>query len=732
MSRLLLVSNRLPITVKVDRGELSIVPSTGGLATGLRGPHERSGGLWIGWPGESSRLDEAQQAKLSRALADLHAVPISLSAAEVSQFYEGFSNGVLWPLFHYLLDRIPARNAGWEVYRRVNERFADLVAKHYEADDVVWVHDYQLMLVPGMLRRRIPDARIGFFLHIPFPSSEVYRTLPWREALLEGLLGADLIGFHTLGYTRHFANSLLQVLGVTTDVDRVRWQGRSIRVGAFPMGVDAKALSSLAQSPDVQAEVEQIRRESQGHRLLLAVDRLDYTKGIQHRLLSIERLLEREPSLRGRLRFIQVAAPSRTHVKEYAAFRDQVNEQVGRINGLHGTLQSVPVHYLFRGFSQNQLTAMYRAADVMLVTPLRDGMNLVAKEFVACRNDEGGVLVLSELAGCASELGEAVLVNPYDVEAMASVMARALEMPEDERRTRMRALRSRVFQYDVHHWANEFLTELGRPEAFLPAPNLRITPKREVSALVKRLREAPRLLCLLDYDGTLTGFTSRPELAAPDRSLRALLLALAQRPGTYVHMVSGRPRDVMDRWLGDLPLALHAEHGLWARGVEKGSTWQATREIPTDWKDRVREVLQPFVTNTPGAFLEEKSASIAWHYRMADDEFGKRQAKDLQIHLAQALSNVPVEVLPGDKVVEVKPHGVHKGLVFERINNEMDGTVILAMGDDETDEDLFSALPPSGVAIHVGPKPSRANIRLGDVGAARALLREIAFETPEG
>jgi trehalose 6-phosphate synthase/phosphatase len=727
MARLILISNRLPVTVELVRGDVSVTESAGGLATGLRGPHERSGGLWLGWPGETSRLDEAQRGELDRRLAELRAVPLHLSADEVSQFYEGFSNGVLWPVFHYLLERLPNDNSGWEMYARVNERFADLAAEHYQPGDLVWVHDYQLALVPALLRKRIPDARIGFFLHIPFPSAEVYRTLPCREAMLEGLLGADLIGFHTLGYARHFANALLQVLGVSTDVDQVRWSGRTVRLGAFPMSVDASAFCTLARSPEVLAEVEEIRRESGGCRILLGIDRLDYTKGIERRLLAIERLLEREPELRGSVRFVQVAVPSRTMVKEYASFRDHVNEMVGRINGAHGTLGSVPVHYLFRGFSQQRLAAMYLAADVMVVTPLRDGMNLVAKEFVACRHDEGGVLVLSELAGAACELGEALLVNPYDVDATAAAISRALRMSDEERRTRMRALRGRVFQYDVHHWAGAFLGELSRPEAYLPAPDLRLTPRREVAALTERLREAPRLICLLDYDGTLTAFAGRPELAGPDRALLALLVALAERPDTFVHIISGRARDVLERWLGGLPLALHAEHGLWSRAA-RGGDWEQVRDVPTDWKDRVRELLQAFVVRTPGAFIEEKSASIAWHYRMADDAFGERQAKDLQVHLAGALSNVPVTVLPGNKVVEVKPHGIHKGLVLERLGAEAEGAVMLAMGDDQTDEDLFAALPETGVAVHVGPKPTRAAIRLADVGAARALLLGIARE----
>jgi trehalose 6-phosphate synthase/phosphatase len=271
------------------------------------------------------------------------------------------------------------------------------------------------------------------------------------------------------------------------------------------------------------------------------------------------------------------------------------------------------------------------------------------------------------------------------------------------------------------------MSELSPPDAFLPAPDLRVTPRKPLDALVGRLRSAERLVCLLDYDGTLASFAGRPELAAPDRDLRRLLATIASRPRTAVHVVSGRSHTVLDRWLGDLPIGLQAEHGLWARGSD-GGAWEQMREVPVDWKSRVREVLEQFVVRTPGSFIEEKTASIAWHYRMADEEFGQRQAKDLTLHVAQAFSNVPVEVLPGEKVVEIKPHGVHKGLVLERLGAEADGALLMAMGDDQTDEDLFAAMPEGGVTIHVGPKPSRASYRVGDVKAARALLWAIADE----
>src|SRR5579884_1749929 len=461
MARLILVSNRLPVTVKVDRGELAVARSAGGLATGLRGPHEKSGGLWVGWPGDVSRMTAAQQRQLETHLDELRCVPVYLTPGEVSRYYGGFSNAVLWPLFHYLLDRIPPTSQEWDVYRAVNRKFADAVARVWRPGDLVWVHDYQLVLVPQMLRARIPGATVGFFLHIPFPASEVLRILPWREQVLEGMLGADLVGFHTFTYRSHFSSSVLRVLGIPTQNERIYVDGREVRLGVFPIGVDARTFGALADDPEVLREVGAIRAEARGERILLGIDRLDYTKGIPRRLLAFERLLERGPHWRGKVRLVQIAVPSRDKVPSYQEFRRQVDELVGRINGAFSTVDWIPIHYVHRSLAPRQVVALYRAADVMLVTPLRDGMNLVAKEFVTCRTDEDGVLVLSEFAGAAAEMGEALQVNPYDIDTMAQAYDEALTMPEEDRRVRMRALRQRIAARDVHHWAESFIDALG-------------------------------------------------------------------------------------------------------------------------------------------------------------------------------------------------------------------------------------------------------------------------------
>ncbi|WP_243338724.1 bifunctional alpha,alpha-trehalose-phosphate synthase (UDP-forming)/trehalose-phosphatase [Anaeromyxobacter soli] len=721
MPRLLIVSNRLPVTVKAEDGAVSVAPSTGGLATGMSGPHERLGGLWIGWPGDLTGLSADGRAEVERRLAELRLAPVALSPEEVARYYEGYSNGVLWPLFHYSVARLPQEVRDFDVYEAVNARFADAVAAHHRPGDLVWIHDYQLMLVPRLLRERIPDARIGFFLHIPFPSSEIFRVLPQRERILEGLLGADLVGFHTATYLRHFASSVLRLLGAASEVDRIPWGEREVRLGVFPMGIDAAQLAELAETPEVRAVAHAHRVP--GEQLLVGVDRLDYSKGIPRRLLAFEAMLRAHPELRERVRLVQVAVPSRENVEAYREYRDEVDALVGRIHGEFATPAWSPIHYLYRGLSQAEIVALYRAADAVLVTPLRDGMNLVAKEFVASRPDGDGVLVLSELAGAAAELAEALLVNPYDVQQTAAAFHRALTLPEEERRTRMAALRQRVFGYDVHAWTRAFLARLERVGT--PGEALALSPPQAVRSLVERARAAPRLALLLDYDGTLVPFAPTPELAAPDGALLDLLRRLAARPRTQVDVVSGRTRGTLQRWLGALPLGLHAEHGFWSRAA--GGEWQGAEVPAVAWREPVLAVLREFAERTPGSVVEEKTVGVAWHYRTADPEYAAAQAKELTLDLRTLLANVPVEILPGDKVIEVRPQGIHKGrAVTAAIGRAGPEALVVALGDDRTDEDLFAALPPGSAAVHVGPGPSRAPLRIADFRAARALLSDIA------
>jgi trehalose 6-phosphate synthase/phosphatase len=727
-NRLLIVSNRLPVNARVTAGGVRISDSGGGLASGLRAWHERTDALWIGWPGDLSGATPGHLEELERRLGERRIVPVPLSPDQIDRYYHGFSNRVLWPMFHYLIDQLPTDDVGWDAYRDANEKFADVVSSVHRPGDLVWVHDYQLMLLPALLRARLPEARIGFFLHIPFPSSEVFRILPWRREILNGLLGADLIGFHTFAYMRHFMTSLLHVGGLEADIDRVRIGNRESRVNVFPMGVDAQGFAALATDADVVARAEAIRKDAGGRRIVLGIDRLDYTKGIPRRLEAVDQLMQREPALRDAMRYIQVAVPSRGDVDEYRQFRKSVEQRVGRINGAYGSVSSLPVHYIHRSVSQADLVALYTAADVMLVTPLRDGMNLVAKEFVATRGDEGGVLVLSEFAGAAAELNGAITVNPYDVAGVADAIQRALRMAPEERRVRMRNLRQCVVANDVHSWAAAFIDQLEniRPAA----PSLSIPVGQSLIGLVRDARRTRPVRLLLDYDGTLVPMARSPELARPDDELVTLLQQLAQLPDVSVDIVSGRPRETLEQWFGDFPIALWGEHGFWYRR-RPGDAWVPAVSVAPDWMLRVKPILDRFAAATPGAHVEVKSASIAWHYRGAQRDFGARQVHELRMLLGDVLSNQPLEVLEGRKVLEVRLRGVSKALVARRVQDDMlPDSLIVAVGDDRTDEELFRALPPSSLTVAVGRPWTSATFSLDDFRAVRRLLRAVLDGQP--
>ena len=722
MSRLILVANRLPVSLDLSEGQVRIKDSGGGLATGMRGLSKKEQTSWVGWPGGTPSSDE-QRALLDQKLAEHSATPVYLSAQESERFYEGMSNSVIWPLFHYLVDRMPLFVRDFDEYRAVNERFADAVCAQAGDDDLIWIHDYHLLLLPQMLRERLPRARIGFFLHIPFPSSEIFRLLPHREHLLRGMLGANLIGFHTFGYARHFSDALLGTLGIEPELDRVDVEGRTVSIGVFPMGIDVNSFERMAASPELPERVAALRRAQGVEHLLLGVDRLDYTKGIPRKLLAMERLLERSPQYRGKARLLQIAVPSRENVAEYKSLRGEVEGLVGRINGSSGSLHDAPIHYLYQPVTQEELVASYRAADIMVVTPLRDGMNLVAKEYVASRTDGDGVLVLSELAGAASELGEALTVNPYDVESLAVTLDRALSMPETERRERMSALRDKVRARPVELWANNFVDTLEARERGPEPRDLRRDPQ-ELEALARVLATRTEVVFALDYDGTLVPIVRNPDFARPDTALRELLAMLASLSGVHVCVVSGRAQPSLAAWLGELPIDLVAEHGVWSKKAEAAG-WQCHIDPTTlGWLGDARSILETYVERAPGAFLEQKTGGLAWHYRNVDPYLGVHLARELRVHLVRHFAQMPVSILAGRKVIEMRPQGLDKGSAArDFLGLFQGGAVIAAAGDDRTDEDLFAALPEGSLSLCAGTLATRAGYRVSGPDQVRRFLR---------
>jgi trehalose 6-phosphate synthase/phosphatase len=698
-------------------------------------------------------------------------------------------------------DRIPLHSQGWEAYKRVNRLFADAVASLYRDGDMIWIHDYQLMLVPLLLRERLPYVRIGFFLHIPFPSFELYRTLPWAREILLGVLGSNLIGFHTAPYRDDFytcVNKLLPKLSNLPDTKSTCTSGRigdqanncleetaanqnrgfgndaivlhhrdsdavayrDVVLSVFPMGIDTQKFQELASSPDVQREAELIRRSSSARHILLGIDRLDYTKGIPRRLLAFERMLETHKELRNQVVLIQVAVPSRTNLPEYREFTAHLNELVGRINGAYATATHSPIIYMYKSISIRELIALFIAADVMAVTPLRDGMNLVAKEFIASRVDESGALLLSEFAGASFELHDyAFMVNPFDIDGTAQMMVEALRASSNDKQRRIRELRKIVFSQSVHDWSLSFLHRLSQltpsnSEAILSAPaqnsdltllheqisrfiNRGAVSQDEVIDGVARSRHS-RLVLLLDYDGTLVPLTDSPSLSTPDAELLDLLGELTQV--SEVHIVSGRMRGDLQQWLGHLPVHIWAEHGTVVHipspkvmpiSSLRSSRFQArldasksptepssdsnTNEEPStfwsptvsaseieSWKPAMVQFLQSLCREYEGSFFEVKEHSLAFHFRLVTDTSFEPEAvyQRLKAFCDQIMQ---VDLLRGNMVFEVRAKYVSKGALVPWLISECEINPygIVAFGDDVTDEELFSALPSESLSIHV-------------------------------
>ncbi len=721
MSRIVIVSNRLPITIEKEDDQLIYHPSAGGLATGLNSLDESFERIWIGWPGQVVE-DEAERKRVKKDLEDRDLVPVFLSEEEIHLYYEGFSNKTIWPHFHYFTQYTTYEDEYWEAYLTVNRKFADAVIPQLREDDLVWVQDYQLMLVPQMIRQAFPGISIGFFLHIPFPSYEVFRILPWRKQILEGLLGADQIGFHTFGYMRHFLSAVYRIVGHEHRFGKLTVGNRLVNVDVYPMGIDYEKYAH----PDVDLrksdESFKIRQLAKGRRIICSIDRLDYSKGLEQRLYAYRRFLEKHADYHGKVTLVMVVVPSRSGVDQYQELKHHVDELVGEINGAYGSFDWLPIHYFYRSFDFGDLTTLYKEADIALITPLRDGMNLVAKEYVASKEDsKRGVLILSEMAGAANELTEALIVNPQDQEDLVSTLRRALEMNESEQRWRLETMQRKIKKYDIKNWANTFIREQRKLMEEQGKQSTFQLGKPEREKIYEAYEGAKERLIILDYDGTIMPFHPDPQAVVPDPKLLDVLKELSRQPGTKVVVNSGRDKDTLEKWLGPLGLDIAAEHGVW---IKRDGKWSFNPNLEKGWKEQVRHVLENLVERTPGSFIEDKDFSIAWHYRRVDKDFGEKRVREFRDVLRYLTGNLDLQVLEGNKVVEVKNAGVNKGKATLSWINENQWNFIMAIGDDHTDEDTFKVMPPEAFTIKVGMDKSVARYNLLSVDDVRRLLSD--------
>jgi len=704
---LIIVSNRLPITITRDptTGSFQYKKSSGGLVTALTGMSGRDF-KWIGWTGGEVTDPEERKIMINDLGTQYNCIPVFLNDKDADDYYNGFSNGILWPLFHYLFEKNSVFNEKqWKAYQKVNQQFADVILEHYKTGDMVWVHDYHLMLLPLMLRQKRPDANIAFFLHIPFPSSEVYRILPVREKLLEGLLACNFIAFHTYNFVRHFLSSCTRTLGIDTSPKGFVHNGIFVNTNAFPIGIDPTQFQKGVQSPACQERIRYFLQDKfKGKKIIVGVDRLDYTKGVDMKFLAYEKFLSTYPKYKECTVLIQVGVPTRQDVQEYRDLASTVNELVGRINSTFGTLDGFPVHYINKSVPFPDLCALYAIADALIVTSIRDGMNLVSSEFVACQDEmyrsqmhskDIGVLILSEFAGAATSLGGSIIINPYDIELTAKAMFDALEMRHSERLARHEQNFRIVSTNTATYWGSSFMKEFEkscRVQYISTLYHRGGAISFDVEAIRQAYKSAQKRLFLLDYDGTIVDLHKYPTLAIPKSRLEAVLTKLCSDPKNEVYIMTGRDKDTMTKFLGHIKnLGFACEHGMRTRhpNEEEWTSLYKFEEVDLSWMKLVKPILESVAARTPGSFPEIKESSLVFHYRNSDPEYGNWQANELKLHLEESFGSQPMDIIKGKKVIEIRPTNVNKGIAARRLIRASGADFIFCAGDDNTDEEMF-------------------------------------------
>jgi len=584
------------------------------------------------------------------------------------------------------------------------------------------------MLLPALIRERIEGVTIGFFLHIPFPSFEIFRMLPQRKEILQGLLGADVVGFHVLDYSQHFLDSCRRLLGLPSSNGALEYDGRMVRAAAYPIGIDYAKFRAQLDTKDTKSALKQLHDSYGDQKLILSVDRLDYSKGIPERLEAFRLLLEQHSEYQGKIKLLMIAVPSRTGVKAYQELRDDIEKTVSRINGTYGTVDWAPISYQFQNRPFSEIVALYAHADIMLVTPIRDGMNLVAKEYVASKRRRDGVLILSEMAGAIDELPEALSINPNNAQSVTDAIHVALSMSSKDQKRRLSTMQKRLSVATVQHWGKEFMDDLALAAAHEGVhKQLTITQRQR---LVNRYRTAKHRLVILDYDGTLRSFvkTPSPLAAAPTLRIRRIIKTLSEQPNTTVAIVSGRPKRALSRWFVGVPVVLAAEHGAWKR-YKRG--WVQVESGFKKDKKRIRAVMEKYVSRTHGSEIEEKDHALVWHYVNVEPDVAFKRATELKHELVELLAGDDVAVHDGRNIVEVKPSFISKSNVVRELRNEYQSDFIFCAGDDYTDEDMFRELQddPGATTVKVGQGDTTARYAVTKPAELLKLLEEMEPST---
>ncbi len=723
MSHVIIVSNRLPVSVKKEDGELVFSESLGGLATGLSSYVSDSKSIWVGWPGISSEdLTERDKQDITLELARRQCAPVFLSRKQVNEYYNGYSNSLLWPISHDLPLEPGDLEHWWKTYRSVNKLFSDAVMSLARPNSTIWVHDYQLMLLPAMLREEQSSGHIGFFSHIPFPGIDAWTKIKQARQLLQGMLGADLVGFHTTGYCQNFIDCCEQLKAGDGGPGQVALGDRIVKVANFPIGIDYEKYAKARKLRSVKRAVKQYRKRYGNRKVIVAVDRLEPSKGLVERLSAYCDFLESDVKLHDKVVMVMVAAPSRMEIAAYQQLKIDLEKLGADINKTYGTDRWQPLDLITEPRAFEQVTALYQIADVAFITPLRDGMNLVAKEYVASKR-KSGVLILSETAGAAEELQDAILVDPAKPETVVAALRQAITMPKKELAYRLSRMQQVAADNTIHTWASGFVKSLQKPIVVRPLIT-RTLKNSLLDEVVSDYQNASKRLLLLDYDGSLVPFSQDYKTARPPRNVLDLLAKLQADPKNEVVVVSGRTPEDLETWLGHLPISLVAEHGASIRRVGY-NTWKTTSSRETKWKRVVTPLLRTYTELTPKARLEVKAHSLVWHYRNSPPYYAQKYAVILRRVLKPIVKTYGIQIFQGDKILEIKDPRISKGAAIQRwLNKKHD--FVMVIGDDLTDEDMFTAAPVEATTVKVGRGRTSARIRVSDSKEVQRLLKQLS------
>lgn len=726
MPKVIIVSNRLPVSVKKENGQLKFFPSVGGLATGLASYTSDKKNIWIGWPGiASDELNDTDKQLIVKELARHNCSPVWLSQRQIKDYYNGYSNSVLWPTFHSLSRRAISNEEytrWWNAYKRVNEKFAEATLNRAETKTRIWIHDYQLLLVPQMLRQSRNDLNLGFFLHIPFPTNRMLNKITEHKKLLSGILGANLIGLHTPSYVTNFLDSSQANGLVKVENYEAIYNGRTVHVRDFPMGIDFSKYSTAGKTQAVKIAAREYKNKYRHKKVIVSVDRLDPTKGLLERLKAFDLFLARNPQRHEKIIFAMVAAPSRSEVPAYQDLSEKLERLAADINNKYGNAKWQPVDYINQSLPFEEVAALFQVADVAFIAPLRDGMNLVAKEFVASAHKHG-VLILSSTAGASEELKDALIVNPRKPESLVAALEQALSMRRRELRRRLKKMQQQIATNTVQDWAKDFVNTLQQPVPGTPVIT-RPLIGRWHSKLINDFSTTSNRLLLLDYDGTLMPFFEDYHKTSPPKSLINLLIKIATDPKNQVVMISGRKPADLEKWFGDIPISLVAEHGA---SIKKAGNknWKIIEKPDVQWKKTIEPILQKYSDLTPKSRIEHKPHTLVWHYRGSPPYYAQKYAVIIKRVLKPYLKEFGLELLQGNKVLEIKNPQISKGKATHSWLSR-DHDFVLGLGDDLTDEELFTALPDGAYSIKVGRGRTIAQYRLHDYHAVRDLLTELS------